>query len=144
MTLRLEPGAADAIVVFLALGLAVIVLFRRHLMPAYRIGTRALRAEARHAFKRGIPTSDEIVNAAAVEWAQQRIAVYGYLALFSMTGTIVEVATNAPGSPIFSILLTILFMSITARLVSKRRSYSSCADLVSQHKANQSVDEREL
>lgn len=130
--------------VFVALGAAVTVLFRRHLMPAYRIGTRALRAEARGAFKRGIPTSDEIVNAAAVDWAQQLIAIYGYLALFSMTATIADVAAKAPGSPIFSILLTILFMSITTRLVSKRRSFSSSVHVVTHHEAYEPVDEGEL
>jgi hypothetical protein len=142
VTLRLQPGAADALIVFVALGLAVIVLFRRHLMPAYRVGTRALRLEARRAFKSGIPSSDEIVNAAAVEWAQQRISIYGYLALFSMVGTIVQVATNAPGSPLLDIFLTICFMSVTVRFVSRRSSFLRCVHFVSL-RSTQTADERD-
>jgi hypothetical protein len=142
VTLRLQPGA-DVYIVFVALWLAVIVLFRRHLMPAYRIGTRALRLEARRAFKRGIPSSDEIANAAAVEWAQQRIAIYGYLSLFCMVGTLVQVGTNAPGSPLFDILLTICFMSVTVRLVSRRSSFLKCLHNVPPLRSTQSADDRD-
>jgi hypothetical protein len=134
-----QPGAADGVIVFVALGVAVMALFWRHLMPAYRIGTRELRAEARRAFKRGLPAADGIVNAAAIEWAQQRIAIFAYLALFSMTGTLIGVAVGTAGTPLFSILLTIWFMS-TARLERQRRSFSSCVRLASLPEQRRSMD----
>jgi hypothetical protein len=138
---KVQPGAVDGIIVFVALGIAVIALFWRHLMPAYRIGTRQLRAEARRAFKGGLPATDPIVNAAAIEWAQQRIAIFGYLALFSMTGTLIGVAVGTAGTPLFSILLTIWFMSITARLVRQHRSFSSCVRLASLPEQMRSMDD---
>ena len=140
MSFSLEPGAISGLIAIVAFGIAAMLLFRRHLMPAYRIGTRELRAHARYVFRRGIPTTDEIVNAAAIEWGQQRVAIFGYLAFVSMTGTMVEVVTNQPGSPIFSILLTIWFMSITARVESKRRSFRECARLDAQNVQSRSRD----
>ena len=125
MVVHLQQGGGVGLAVFVALGLSLIVLFRRHLMPAYRIGTRELRVQSRRAFKRGIPTSDDIVNAAALEWAQLWIAIFVFLILISVTSIIAEAAANTPGSPLFGILLSIWFMSLAARTVSRYRSFTA-------------------
>lgn len=125
ISVQLRPHGGVALAAFVAIGVSIVVLFRRHLMPAYGIGTRALRTESRMAFKRGIPSSDDIVNAAAVEWAQLRIAILVFLILFTVTATFVDTAVNAQASPLFEIVLSIWLMSRAARTLNRYRSFTA-------------------